>query len=202
MIVYVHQHSTTITIPAATSTTTSTETVSSNTTIVPDEVTVIKSFSTTSTTTTTLTSVVTDLATTTEHVNATVTETSYAACKSENRLGPLLDNGQVISAVGITDELYPKQDISSTESAYVCCVSCLMSKQHCQYSMWWPARGQCARLLNPAICRGQDYKAGGLSQEDPGTSINTTSQTDLVARYSCSFDVGEERWRGRYFQVV
>ncbi|KAL9123649.1 MAG: hypothetical protein Q9217_006938 [Psora testacea] len=177
MIIFVQPYYTTTTIPAATSTTTSTETVSSTTTIVPDSVTVIKSFSSTSTTTTTFTSVVTDISSTTECVNATTTTTTYAACFTENKLGPRLDNGKYVENAAISDFL-SKPDMTLTDTAYDCCVDCLLSSQNCQYSVWYPpyapTPGRCGRLLNPAICRGQEYEAGIVRQEpyDPAHPLS------------------------------
>lgn len=162
MIVFVKHYTTTTTIPPATSTTTSTETVSSTSTIVPDSVTSIESFSTTSTTTTTLTDVVTDFSTATEVVNATTTTTSYAACFTENLLSARLQNGLAIKFLSVNDP-DTNQDVQlSINSAYDCCVSCLLSSENCQYSTLLHFRDPpvCGRLLSSKTCRGQDYEAG------------------------------------------
>ncbi len=165
MIVFIKPYATTTTIPPATSTTTSIQTVSFTSTIVPYSVTVIKSFSTTSTTTTTLTSVVTDIASATELVNATTTTTTYATCFTENQLGQRLADGWTIGTVSIND-LTTRQDIQAINSTYDCCVSCLLSDQNCQYStiLFHQNPPLCGRLLNPAICRGQDYDAGEIKE--------------------------------------
>ncbi|KAL8708743.1 MAG: hypothetical protein Q9220_006385 [cf. Caloplaca sp. 1 TL-2023] len=161
MIIFVPPYTTTTTIPPSTSTTTDFETVSSTSTVVPDEVTVIESFSTTSTTTTTLTSVVTDVASATERVNATTTTTIYAACATQNQLGPKVGNGQFIRYTNIFDST-GRADIQEMDSQYDCCVSCLLSSENCQFStmIWGPTPHRCGRLLNLAFCRGQDYGAG------------------------------------------
>ncbi|KAI4107862.1 MAG: hypothetical protein LQ339_002472 [Xanthoria mediterranea] len=161
MIIFLKPYTTTTTIPPATATTTSIQTVTSTSTIVPDSVTVIESFSTTSTTTTTLTSVITDISTATEVVNATTTTTTYAACFTENLLGKELEDGLNIRTVSVSD-LSSKQDVQAIDSAYDCCVSCLLSSQNCQYStfLYFLSPPKCGRLLNPAICHGQDYESG------------------------------------------
>ncbi|KAL8868071.1 MAG: hypothetical protein Q9174_005238 [Haloplaca sp. 1 TL-2023] len=169
IIIFLDRHTTTTTIPPATSTISSTQTVISTSTIVPDAVTVIESFSTTSTTTTTLTSVITDISTATELVNATTTITSYAACFTENLLDRDLEGHLDIGTITGND---PGQirDLHDVDSAYDCCVSCLLSTGNCQYStmldFFVPAK--CGRLLNPDICRGQDYVSGEVIANNPG----------------------------------
>ncbi|KAL8648194.1 MAG: hypothetical protein Q9210_005132 [Variospora velana] len=162
MIVFVKPYTTTTTIPPATSTTTSIQTVGSTSTIVPDGVTVIESFSTTSTTTTTLTAVVTEISSATELVNATTTTTSYAACFTENLLSEKLQNGMALQFLSVADGQGKRDIQTSISSAYDCCVSCLLSSENCQYSTLLHYRDPpvCGRLLNPAICLGQDYEAG------------------------------------------
>ncbi|KAL8834075.1 MAG: hypothetical protein Q9176_007684 [Flavoplaca citrina] len=185
MIIFVKPYTTTTTIPPATSTTTSTQTISSTSTVVPDSVTVIESFSTTSTTTTTLTSVVTDTSTATERVNATLTTTSYAACGTDNLLGPALAHGWKLAAASINDYVAGQQDVSLHASEYDCCVSCLLDEaQNCQYSvtLYYTDPPQCGRLLNPAICRGQDYEAGEIRAEPED---DTTEAGQLVSNGPC-----------------
>ncbi|KAI4139248.1 MAG: hypothetical protein LQ341_004293 [Variospora aurantia] len=169
MIIFVKHYTTTTTIPPATSTTTSTQTVSSTSTIVPDAVTSIESFSTTSTTTTTLTAVVTEISSATELVPVTTTTTSYAACFTENVLGNKLQDGSAIYGLSVLDRESTRDIQDTITTAYDCCVSCLLSSDNCQYSTLFN-RGEtrvCGRLLNPAICHGQDYDSGIISTEDP-----------------------------------
>ena len=163
MVIFVKPYTTTTTIPPATSTTTTTHTVSSTSTIVPDSVTVIESFSTTSTSTTTLTSLVTDTSTATEVVNATLTTTSYAACGTDNLLGPALAHGWKVAGASIYDYVSGIQDLSVQQSEYDCCVSCLLDEErNCQYSttLYFLDPPRCGRLLNPTTCRAQEYEAG------------------------------------------
>ncbi|KAL8963003.1 MAG: hypothetical protein Q9183_005066 [Haloplaca sp. 2 TL-2023] len=103
MVIFVYPYTTTTTVPPSTSTTTSTQTISSTSTIIPDEVTVVESFSTTTTTTTTFTSHVIDISTATELVNATLTTTSYAACGTDNLLGPWLNKDTKVGAGSYND---------------------------------------------------------------------------------------------------
>ncbi|KAL8969694.1 MAG: hypothetical protein Q9197_004204 [Variospora fuerteventurae] len=164
MIVLVKHYTTTTTIPPATSTITNTQTVGSTSTVVPDGVTSVKSFSTTRTTTTTLTAVVTKISSATKLVHATTTTTSYAACFTENLLSEKLQNGLAIQFLGMADPLGKPDVQGSINTAYDCCVSCLLSSENCQYStlLHYQDPPVCGRLLNPAICRGQDYETGAV----------------------------------------
>ncbi|KAL8869494.1 MAG: hypothetical protein Q9174_004230 [Haloplaca sp. 1 TL-2023] len=178
-VIFVKPYTTTTTLPPATSTITSTQTIESTSTIVPDKVTVIKSFSTTSTTTTTFASVITDTSTTTEQVNATLTSTSYAACGTDNILGPKLPDGRKLAAASINDYVAGQQDTTLQGSEYDCCVSCLLDEaSNCQYSvtLYYMDPPACGRLLNPAVCRGQDYEAGEI-RVVPGDDENETGVT-------------------------
>ncbi|KAL8899528.1 MAG: hypothetical protein Q9207_006154 [Kuettlingeria erythrocarpa] len=181
IIIFVKPCTTTTTIPAATSTTTSLETISSTSTVVPDSVTVTESFSTTSTTTITLTSVLTDTSSSTELVNATTTTTSHSACSTDNILLPQLENGWRIWTAGYTEGVAAvKQDVQAIDSAYDCCVSCLLSSDNCQYSVLIHSSDGsllCGRLSNPAICRAQEFRAGEViltaadASSEPGLAV-------------------------------
>ena len=187
MIIFVKPHTTTTTIPPATSTTTYIQTVSSTSTVVPDRVTVIESFSITSTTTTTLTSVVTETSSVTELVNATTTTTSYAACSTENLLGPKLEHGLIIRTTSFKDWV-GTQDMTPVDNQYDCCVSCLLSSDNCQYStlIYDNDPPMCGRMLNPAICRGQSYTTAEIIDvpDDPtipGQSVSNGPCGRVVA---------------------
>ncbi|KAL9030553.1 MAG: hypothetical protein Q9196_001341 [Gyalolechia fulgens] len=167
MIIFVKSRHTTTTIRASTTTATSTETITSTSTIVPARVTETKSFSTTCTTTTTLTSSATVVSSTTELVTASTTITSYAACATDNILGPKVDKDLVIADV-IDDRSNPlapgtTEQMLLTDSAYDCCVTCFTS-QNCQHSEYY-SYNFCGLLLNPTVCLGQDVVAGKLVLE-------------------------------------
>ncbi|KAL8938606.1 MAG: hypothetical protein Q9211_003131 [Gyalolechia sp. 1 TL-2023] len=144
-----------------------TQTITSTSTIVPARVTKTESFSTTSTTTTTLTSSVTVVSSTTQLVTASTTITSYAACATDNILGPKVDKEDLFLVDLMTDASNPPDPGSSGQmvpanSAYDCCVRCLLSSQNCQYSVFF-TNGGCGHLLNPTgSCPGQDFQAGKL----------------------------------------
>ncbi|KAL8952146.1 MAG: hypothetical protein Q9222_001923 [Ikaeria aurantiellina] len=163
LIIFAKPFYRTTTIPAATSTATTKKTMTSVSTIVPPSVTETESFSTTVATTTTFTSSITETTSITETIEASITVTSYAACASQNILGPQIEGNRNILGVGANDGSPSRiQDVQPGTNAYDCCVTCVTSSQNCQYSVFIPTYGLCGRILNTDTCPGPSFDAGGL----------------------------------------
>ncbi|OAP57829.1 hypothetical protein AYL99_08567 [Fonsecaea erecta] len=149
---------------ASTTTSTTTTTVATTSTVIPAVVTSTVSTTSTTIVTTTSTSIAltTNTQTTTETDTTTSTTSVYAACATNNILGPQVQNGQYVQ--GATDN-DPNGVIAITTaaSAYDCCVQCITSDalEYCQNAIF-DADGTCNMLGgNQAFCaNGQQANSG------------------------------------------
>ncbi|KAL9584700.1 MAG: hypothetical protein Q9212_001956 [Teloschistes hypoglaucus] len=137
----------TVTTTAAASTSTSTvaKTVTSTSTIIPPGVTSTVTQSTTSTTTSTTTTTSAVLISSTETVTQVSTTSSYAACATNNLLGPSLDNGKtVFGPYGYPDQA--TQQTFNENSAYDCCVRCITTP-NCYVSSYAVGDKVCSNVI-------------------------------------------------------
>ncbi|KAI1841911.1 hypothetical protein JX266_011881 [Neoarthrinium moseri] len=142
----------TVTGPTQISTVVALTTTTLTSTVVPPDATVTSSTTLTSTTVLSLTTAVTSFITTTGAVTATNTSSVYAACQTNNILGPRIANGSYI--VGSNPIDTTDIDFFVAPSAYDCCVAC-MNTPGCQYSQFYSTDSMqttCVTISNATVC--------------------------------------------------
>lgn len=163
---------TTILLPSSTIFTTITETFVDTVTIAPHASstttilsTIISSFSTVVTQSVTSTS--------TQVSTYTTTVSSYAACATNNILGPTLPNGNIIDNVYNDGVNNPSIfTLQTTADAYDCCVQCITASD-CTSSAF--SNGECLLLQNSAsTCGDQSSNPGFYVSEAAGQGGETT----------------------------
>ncbi|KAI9838468.1 MAG: hypothetical protein M1837_002460 [Sclerophora amabilis] len=150
-----------------------TATVTETSTVVPPNVSTTLSFTTTTTASTTSTITSSSTATSTASVTETTTTTSYAACATNNVLGPRVDNGNYLTRSFYNDvDNQVIQVVAS--SGYECCVACITSTLNCHYASY--GEGACSLVAGSPRC-DPNYADGTFfeGRSPPGYSLQLSN---------------------------
>jgi hypothetical protein len=168
-------------LPQSTATVTSTTVSTSTSTVVPSDVSKTLSFSTTIPVTVTTTFYTSPVVTTTTTFTVSSTLTGYAACATNNLLGPVY-NGNIIDDVYFGGNIYD-DSTTPTNSAYDCCVACLTSET-CSGSSYETNSGTCYQYTARSCANGQIY-GGSFTHESNGGS--NTGFSFVISNSNCGF---------------
>ncbi|KAI4100634.1 MAG: hypothetical protein L6R37_005346 [Teloschistes peruensis] len=171
---------------ASTSTSIVSKTVTSTSIIIPPGVTSTVTQSTTSTTTSTTTTTASSavLISSTETVTQVSTTTSYAACATNNLLGPSLDNGKtVFGPYGYPDQA-SQQILDNSNSAYDCCVRCITTS-NCYVSSYAVGDNVCSNVIaGPGeVCDPNQVAARIFENGDPPQSYSPTLSNGYCGQF-------------------
>ena len=135
------------------------QTITSTSTVVSPSVTYTQTITTTVFSTIVSTSTTTSVTTTTGLTTAISTTTLYAACATDNVLGPAIQDGSYVYVVGRTDTTTDVIEVPLT-TAYDCCVVCLLG-DHCQFSQFQPDVF-CLTYVNGETCDNANFVAANV----------------------------------------
>lgn len=126
--------------------------------MVPPKVSRTITFTTTSTDTTTILSFVVNTQKSPLTVTEVTTTTCYAACATNNLLGPRVNSGNYLTTFSIRDFRVTFNQVPGPTNAYECCVAC-QTGENCQFSAFSTPDG-CVNVEDPLTCPKQPFTAG------------------------------------------